>query len=50
MSAEQFDAAFWERVRTLFHDAVDRAPGDRALLLDGCDDPALQRASGGAAS
>jgi tetratricopeptide (TPR) repeat protein len=42
MTAEQFDAAFWERVRTLFHAAVDRAPGDRAPLLDGCDDRALR--------
>jgi tetratricopeptide (TPR) repeat protein len=42
MSAEQFDAAFWERVRTLFHAATDRAPGDRAPLLDGCDDPSLR--------
>lgn len=42
MTAEQFDAAFWERVRTLFHAAVDRAPGERAPLLDDCDDPTLR--------
>ncbi len=42
MTAEQFDAAFWERVRTLFHAAVDRAPGERAPLLDDCDDHALR--------
>lgn len=42
MTAEQFDATFWERVRTLFHAAVDRTPGDRAPLLDDCGDPALR--------
>lgn len=42
MSAEQFDAAFWERVRILFHAAVERAPNDRGPLLDDCDDPSLR--------
>jgi tetratricopeptide (TPR) repeat protein len=41
MTAEQFDATFWERVRTLFHDAVDLAPGDRGPLFDDCE-PALR--------
>jgi len=42
MTAEQFDATFWERVRTLFHESVERAPEDRAPLLDECDDPKLR--------
>jgi tetratricopeptide (TPR) repeat protein len=41
MTAEQFDATFWERVRTLFHAAVERAPGDRGPLFDDCE-PALR--------
>jgi len=41
MTAEQFDATFWERVRTLFHAAVELAPGDRGALFDDCD-PALR--------
>ena len=37
------DAARWDRLQTLFHDAVDRAPVEReAFLRDACaDDPAL---------
>jgi len=37
MTAEPLDAAFWERVRTLFHAAVDASPRDRQTLLDDCD-------------
>jgi len=42
MTAEPLDAAFWERVRTLFHATVDLAPADRAPLLDDCGDPNLR--------
>jgi tetratricopeptide (TPR) repeat protein len=42
MTAEPLDAAFWERVRTLFHAAVDVDRDARALLLDRCDDPNLR--------
>ncbi|HEV7574191.1 MAG TPA: protein kinase [Thermoanaerobaculia bacterium] len=37
MTAEPLDAAFWERVRTLFHAAVDASPRDRQTLLGDCD-------------
>jgi tetratricopeptide (TPR) repeat protein len=37
MTAEPLDAAFWERVRTLFHAAVDASPRDRQTLLEDCD-------------
>jgi len=40
MTAEPLDAAFWERVRTLFHAAVDAL--DRKALLDDCNDPNLR--------
>jgi tetratricopeptide (TPR) repeat protein len=42
MTAEPLDAAFWERVRTLFHATVDLAPAERAPLLDGCGDRSLR--------
>ena len=42
MTAEPLDAAFWERVRTLFHATVDLIPADRAPLLDDCGDPNLR--------
>ncbi len=42
MTAEQIDATFWERVRTLFHAAVERSPHDRGPLLDACDDAKLR--------
>jgi tetratricopeptide (TPR) repeat protein len=42
MTAEPLDAAFWERVRTLFHAAVDAPPNDRKTLLDDCGDPNLR--------
>jgi eukaryotic-like serine/threonine-protein kinase len=37
------DAARWDRLQALFHDAVDRPPGERAAYLrEACaDDPAL---------
>jgi eukaryotic-like serine/threonine-protein kinase len=37
------DAARWDRLQTLFHDAVDRTPAERdAFLREACaDDPAL---------
>jgi tetratricopeptide (TPR) repeat protein len=37
MTAEPLDAAFWERVRTLFHAAVDALPDDRQALFEDCD-------------
>jgi tetratricopeptide (TPR) repeat protein len=42
MTAEPLDAAFWERVRTLFHATVDVAPHERQPLLDACGDPSLR--------
>jgi non-specific serine/threonine protein kinase/serine/threonine-protein kinase len=40
MTAEPLDAAFWERVRALFHAAVDA--DERGPLLDACADPNLR--------
>jgi len=42
MTAEPLDAALWERVRTLFHAAVDLDRDARGLLLDRCGDPNLR--------
>jgi eukaryotic-like serine/threonine-protein kinase len=42
MTAEPLDAAFWERVRTLFHAAVDASSNDRQTLLYDCGDPNLR--------
>ena len=42
MTAEPLDAAFWERVRTLFHAAVDASSSHRQTLLDDCGDPHLR--------
>ena len=50
MTAEQFDATFWERVRTLFHAAVDLAPGDRGPLFDDCEPDASRRGRAAAGS
>jgi len=37
MTAEPLDAAFWERVRTLFHAAVDADRDERNALFADCD-------------
>ncbi|MEA2337410.1 MAG: eukaryotic-like serine/threonine-protein kinase [Thermoanaerobaculia bacterium] len=37
MTAEPLDAAYWERVRTLFHAAVDAPREERSALFTDCD-------------
>ena len=42
MTADRTPDPFWDRVRTLFHQAVEASPRDRAALLASCTDAELR--------